>query len=374
MAQETAKVSDGGTSEKSTMDEQARAFLLQAFRTPSVTGFETPVQQLVRDYIGPYADVVRTDDHGNVIAARHPNASKRIMLAGHCDQIGMLVSYIDSDGFLYVVTVGGWDIVQLVGQRVKIGTKNGPLDGVLGRKPIHLMNEDDRKRVPKIQDLWIDIGARNKEEAEKLVTIGDPVTVELEYRELLGGLITAPATDDKAGMWVVIEALRRIDPARLHPDVGVFAVSTVQEEIGLRGARTSAFGIDPQIGIAVDVTHATDCPTLEKKQNGDIKIGAGPVLSRGPNISVKLVQALSETAQKEGIIVQYCAEGRATGTDANAIQVNRAGVATALISIPNRYMHSPVEVIAWSDIDRAADLIARYCESVTPDADYVPSI
>ncbi|MDR3109221.1 MAG: M42 family metallopeptidase [Planctomycetaceae bacterium] len=354
--------------------DTAYNFFSETLNTPSVTGFEMPVQQLVRDYISPHCDSVVTDEHGNVAAALHPNAPKRIMLAGHCDQIGMLISYIDNEGFLYAVTVGGWDIVQLVGQRVKIWTKGGAVSGVLGRKPIHLMDDDDRKKVPKIKDLWIDIGAKDKEEAESLVTVGDPITVELTVMRMRNALLAAAATDDKAGMWVVMEALRRIDKNKLHPEVGVFAVSTVQEEIGLRGAKTSAFGIDPQIGIAVDVTFATDCPTIEKKQNGDVKLGAGPVVSRGPNMSVKLVNAISEIAKSNEIPVQYCAEGRATGTDANSIQVNRAGVATALISIPNRYMHSPVEVISLADIDNAANLLARYCESVKPDTNYIPSV
>lgn len=354
------------------MDQTARDFLFKVLRTPSTTGFEEPVQRLVRDFVAPFAARVETDVHGNVIAARNPEAPKRIMLAGHCDQIGLMVNYVDAEGFIYVTTVGGWDPIHLVGQRVNLWTKNGPVSGVLGKKPIHLMNEEDRKKVPKIQDLWIDIGAVNKEEADAVVTIGDSITVELEYRELLNGMICSPATDDKAGMWVVMEALRRIDPEKLHPEVGVFAVSTVQEEIGLRGARTSAFGIDPQIGIAVDVTFATDCPTIEKKINGEVKINGGPVLSRGPNMTVKLVDALTEVAAGQEIPVQFCAEGRATGTDANAIQINRAGVATGLVSIPNRYMHSAIEVISLDDIDKAAELLARYCETVTPETSYIP--
>lgn len=354
------------------MDESAKQFFFNALTTPSTTGFEEPVQHLVREYIAPYADTVQTDVHGNVIAARNPEASVRLMLAGHCDQIGLLVNYIDTDGFLYPQAVGGWDPIQLVGQRVKVWTKAGPINGVLGKKPIHLLNEEERKKVPKIQDLWIDIGAASKEEAEKVVAIADPVTVELEYRELMNGMIASPATDDKAGMWVVLEAFRRIDHAKLSKEIGIFAVSTVQEEIGLRGAKTSAYGIDPQIGIAVDVTHATDCPTIEKKINGEVKLGGGPVLSRGPNISSKLFGDLVEVAKTHEIPVQFNAEGRATGTDANMIQVNRRGVATALVSIPNRYMHSPVEVVSLSDIDRAADLLARYCESITPDISYIP--
>jgi endoglucanase len=354
------------------MEPQAKEFLKQILTTPSTTGFEEPVQQIVRDYSKPFADVINTDIHGNVIAARNPNAPLRIMLAGHCDQIGLIVNYIDDKGYIYVLTVGGWDLQNLIGTRVKIWTANGAVDGVIGKKPIHLLDEDERKKIPKIHDIWIDIGAKNNEEAAKYVNIGDPITVELEYRELLNGLIAAPATDDKAGLWVAIEALRRIDAKKLNSNVGIFAVSTVQEEVGLRGARTSVFGIDPQIGIATDVTHATDCPTVEKKQNGDVKLGSGPVLSRGPNFTTKLVNALVEVAAKNEIPVQIAAEGRISGTDAASIQVNKSGVATALISIPNRYMHTPVEVISLTDIDHAANLMARYCESISDNISYVP--
>jgi endoglucanase len=352
------------------MNLSAKEFLKNILTTPSTTGFEEPVQQLVRDYVKPFADTVRTDVHGNVIAARNPDAPLRVMLAGHCDQIGLIVNYIDEQGFIYILTVGGWDIQNLVGIRVKIWTAKGAVDGVIGKKPIHLMDEDDRKKVPKIKDLWIDIGAKDKADAEQYVSVGDPVTVELEYRELLNNLIAAPATDDKAGLWVAMEALRRIDPAKLK--VAVFAVSTVQEEVGLRGSRTSSFGIDPHIGIATDVHFATDCPTMEKKQNGDVKLGGGPVLTKGPNITVRLVNALVEIAKQNEIPVQIIAEGKLTGTDANSIQVNRSGVATALISIPNRYMHTPVEMISLNDIDYAADLMARYCESIDSNVSYIP--
>jgi len=356
------------------MDNSAKDFLRNLLTTPSVTGFEEPVQQLVRDYIAPFADSVRTDIHGNVIAVRNPSngaaAECRVMLAGHCDQIGLIVNYIDKEGYIYVQTVGGWDIQNLIGIRVKIWSAKGPVDGVIGKKPIHLMDDDDRKKVPKIKDLWVDIGAKDKEEAETIVSIGDPITVELEYRELQNDLIAAPATDDKAGVWVVMEALRRIDPAKLK--VTVFAVSTVQEEVGIRGAMTSAYGIEPHIGIATDVTFATDCPTIEKKENGDVKLGGGPVITRSPNMTTKLVNALVDVAKQHEIPVQIVAEGKVSGTDARAMQVSRSGMATALISIPNRYMHTPVEVISLSDIDRIADLMARYCESIDPSVSYVP--
>lgn len=292
------------------------------------------------------------------------------MLAGHCDQIGLIVQYIDAEGFLYVLSLGGWDPQILLGQRMCVWTDNGPIPAVIARKPIHLLTEEERKQVPKLKDLWLDIGAKDKAEAETMVRIGDAVTVELEYRELRNQRAICPAMDDKCGLWVVMEALRRVDKARLQ--CSLHAVSTVQEEVGLRGARTSAFGIDPQVGIAVDVTHATDCPTIEKKQEGDVCLGKGPVIYRGPNMNPRLVTRLIDVAKSAEIAHQLAADGRPTGTDANAIQVTRGGVATALVSIPNRYMHSPVEMISLDDMDRAADLLARLAESITPNDDFRP--
>ena len=352
------------------MESTALEFFRRILETPSPSGYESPAQQIVRDYVADFADDVRTDVHGNVIAVCNGDAPLRLMLAGHCDQIGLIVQHVDDDGFLYVQPIGGWDPQQLIGQRMTVWTDGGPVFGVIARKPIHLMTEEDRKKVPKIKDLWLDIGAKDKEDAEKLVRIGDAVTVELGFTEVRNNRAVSPAMDDKAGAWVVLEALRRIDRAKL--DCGVFAVSTVQEEVGLRGARTSSFGIDPHVGIAVDVTHATDCPTIEKKEEGDVRLGKGPVVYRGPNMNPKVVQRLIATAEEHEIDFQLGAEGRATGTDANAIQINRAGVAAGLVSIPNRYMHSPVEMISLDDVDRAADLLARFAESLTADAEFVP--
>ena len=352
------------------MDPNALAFFKKTLETPSPSGYESPLQQVVREYVAPFADQVAGDVHGNVMAVRNPGAERRVMLAGHCDQIGLIVQYIDTDGYLFIQAIGGWDPQMLVGQRTTVWTDNGPVFGVIGRKPIHLLTEEERKQVPKMKDLWLDIGAANKEEAEKLVRVGDPITVELAHREMRNERIASPAMDDKCGLWVVMEALRRIDAEKLR--WAVYAVSTVQEEVGLRGAKTSAFGIDPHVGIAVDVTHATDCPTVEKKEEGDIALGKGPVIERGPNMNPKVVRRLIEIAKAHEIPLQISASGKATGTDANSIQINRAGVATGLVSIPSRYMHSPVEVIALPDMDRAADLLARFCEGLGEAEDFRP--
>ncbi len=352
------------------MDSDAQAFFERILDTPSPSGYESQLQEIVRVHAADFADEVTTDVHGNVIAVRNPGATLRVMLAGHCDQIGLVVQYIDSDGFLYALSLGGWDPQMLIGQRMMVWTSDGPVFGIIARKPIHLLTDEERKQVPKLKDLWIDIGAKDKEEAEKLVRIGDPVTVELAYREMPNGRVASPAMDDKCGLWVVMEALRRVDAEKL--DCALYAVSTVQEEVGLRGARTSAFGVDPHVGVAVDVTHATDCPTIEKKQEGEIGLGKGPVIYRGPNMNPRVVSHLIATAEENEIPHQLAADGRPTGTDANAIQITRAGVATGLVSIPNRYMHSPVEMISLEDIDRAADLLARFAEGLSAETELTP--
>ncbi len=352
------------------MEPSALDLFKKVLQTPSPSGYETPLQSVVRDYASGFADEVSTDVHGNVIAVKNPGAARRVMLAGHCDQIGLIVQHIDENGFLYVQPIGGWDPVVLVGQRMSVWSAEGPVFGVIARKPIHLITEEERSKAPKIKDLWLDIGAADKEEAEKMVRIGDAVTVELQYREMPNNRVVSPAMDDKCGMWVVIEALRRADKNKLN--CALYAVSTVQEEIGLRGAQTSAFGIDPHVGVAVDVTFATDCPSIEKKEEGDISLGKGPVISRGPNFNPKVVKQLIDTAEAAELPYQLAAAGKPPGTDARAIQVSRAGVATGLISIPNRYMHSPVELISLDDIDWAADLLARFAESISAEADYTP--
>ncbi|MCS7239332.1 MAG: M42 family metallopeptidase [Thermoguttaceae bacterium] len=352
------------------MDSRAQKFLEDILQTPSPSGYESRLQSLVRQYVADFADKVESDVHGNLYVCRNPGANRRLMLAGHCDQIGLIVNHIDDQGFIYIQSIGGWDPIILVGQRMCIWTQNGPVHGVLGRKPIHLLTDEERKQVPKLKDLWIDIGAANKAEAEKMVRIGDPVTLELKIHPLANNRIASPALDDKCGTWVVMEALRRIDPAKLT--WAVYAVSTVQEEVGLRGAKTSAYRIDPEVGIAVDVTHATDCPTVDKKEEGDIALGKGPVIYRGPNMNPRVVELLMKTAETHQIPHQLGASGRITPTDLNPIQVSRGGVATGLVSIPNRYMHSPVETISLDDLDRAADLLARFAESLTADMSFIP--
>ena len=345
-------------------------FLEKLLNTPSPSGYEQRIQQVVREWARPLADEVRTDLHGNVIAALNPKGSPRIMLAGHCDQLALMVQHIDSDGFLYVQPMGGWDIPILLGQRLTIWAKAGPITGVVSRKAPHILTAEEKKKIPEFVDIWVDIGAKDRAEAETLVSPGDTTTVELSTRTMRNDLYTSPGLDDKVGVWTVMETLRLLKGRPLQ--AAVFCVSTVQEEIGLRGATTSAYGIHPTVGIAVDVTHATDTPGNEKKQLGETKLGAGPVVFRGPNINPHVHERLVAAAQAHSIAIQTRGVPKATGTDANAIQLAREGVAAGLVSIPNRYMHSPVEVVSLKDLDHAAQLLAEFCASVTREANWVP--
>lgn len=358
------------------MQASALQFFQTAILTPSPSGYEQPVQRLVRDFITPYASEVRTDVHGNVIASLGSQSGPRLLLAGHCDQIGMLVSHIDDEGFVHAQTIGGWDPQQLVGQAMTIWTDQGPIAAVISRKPIHLLNEAERRQVVTLEELWLDIGAKDKAEASERVRVGDCVTLQLQYRPLLGKLVSGPGMDNKTGMWTVMEALRR--SAELTRgnnttlDCHLHSVSTVQEEIGLRGAKTAAGSINPDVAIAVDVTHAADCPTIDKNRQGDIRLGAGPVIFRGPNMNPGVSQRLIEIAVRHGIPHQLAASGRATPNDANVLQIHGGGVATGLLAIPNRYMHSAVEVISLDDIDNAAELLARFTLALTPKCDFTP--
>jgi putative aminopeptidase FrvX len=352
------------------LEAKAREFLESLLSTPGVSGYEEPVQAVVRDYAAPFADHVATDLHGNVILGSNPGSDLRVMFAGHCDQLGLIVSHIDENGFLYFQTIGGWDPQQLVGQRVSIWTDDGEVTGVVARKAIHLLEKSEREKVVEFKELWIDIGARDQADASSAVRIGDSVTVQLGLQDLKNGLVSAPALDNRTGVWVVVEGLRRAATREL--DCALYAVSTVQEELGLRGARTSAFGVDPHVGIAVDVTHATDCPSIDKRQRGNIDLGGGPVIVRGPNINPKVGRMLREIADTEGIPSQHAALGRAAPNDANPLQITRAGVATGLVQIPNRYMHSAVETASLDDLDHAADLLAQFACAISAEADFTP--
>jgi len=352
------------------MKNESLDFLKSLVNTASPSGHEADVQALIRNKLRKCCDSVSTDVHGNVIGSVNSKAPVRVMLAGHCDEIGFMITFIDDKGFSYFSSVGGVDPGVAVGQRVIIHAEGGPVSGVIGRKPIHLMEREEMDKPPKMHDLWIDIGARNKKDAAKTISVGDYVTFDAGFKELKNDLVAARGFDDRAGAFVVVETLRKLRDRKLN--VAVFGVATVQEELGLRGARTSAYGIDPHIGIAVDVGFATDFPGSEPRKVGECFLGKGPVLHRGPNINPVLGRIMEDVGKKKKIRFQLTAEPRATGTDANAMQINRQGVATALVSIPNRYMHTPVEVVSLDDLESASDLLAAFLESLKKNINMTP--
>jgi len=352
------------------MRKESLDFLREMISTPSPSGFEQPVQKVFAKYVKPFVDEIRRDVHGNAMALKNADAPLRVMLAGHCDEIGLMIKHISKEGFLHVAQLGGMDTNLLPGMRVTIHGKGGTVTGVIGRKPIHKMEKQEMDKSPKTHELWVDIGAKDRKDAEKVVSVGDPITFDVPLRDLRSGLVTGHGFDDKAGVFVVAETMRLL--ARRKTKVAVFGVSTVQEEVGLRGARTSAHGIDPHVGIAIDVEFSGDTPGDDKRQVGEVTLGKGPVICRGPNINPILGDLLENTAKKSKVPFQRLGEPRATGTDANAIQITRAGVAAALIGVPNRYMHSPAEVVSLKDMENAAKLIAEFIASLDPKTDFRP--
>ncbi len=354
------------------LNQESWNFLSRLIDAPSPSGYEDSAAALWEKEARTFTSDVRRDAHGNTNAVIHSGGRPRIMLSGHYDEIGFLITHIDDDGFIWFAPIGGWDPQIIQGQRVRIHTRQGTVPGVIGKCPVHLLKEEARKEVTKIENMWVDIGAKNRKAAEKKVAIGDPIVLDYGLLRLDGHSLAGRGFDNRAGAFIVLETARRLAECSLEAEV--HAVATVQEEIGLRGARTAAFGIDPQFAIAVDVTFATDHPSMGDavRQEGKVKLGGGAVITRGPNIHPKLFDLVVETARKKKIKHQIIASARPTGTDANAIQINRAGVATALISLPNRYMHSPCELIDGRDVEACIELITETCLRIGPDTDWRP--
>jgi len=357
------------------MRSESLEFLKAIVNVPSPSGFEERAAQVYRDYTKDFADEIRTDVHGNVWAIANPEAERKIMLAGHMDEIGFIVHYIDDAGLLYFSGIGGHDSIIPVGQRVWVHTASGQVPGIIGRKPIHLLEEEERKKKPELKDLWIDIGASNREEAQGKVQLGDCATFQYEFQTLMGDRAAARGFDNKMGTYVVAEALRLLKAdGGLDPNVGVYAVATVQEEIGLRGAKTSAYGIGAQTGLAVDVNHAIDYPSVSKTRYGQLDIGKGPSVMRGANTNPITFKMILEGAKKEDIPYQVDVAPGGTGTDGNAMQLNQAGMAVGILGVPLRYMHTPCELLSLTDVQNCARLMAAYCRLVTPSTDFTPRL
>ncbi|MDH3498368.1 MAG: M42 family metallopeptidase [Gemmatimonadota bacterium] len=354
------------------MQRASKDFLHRLLDVPGPSGFETAPATVWREEAARIADTVTADVSGNSAAVLNAEGAPRIMLAGHIDEIGLMLVHVDDDGFLSFGTIGGWDSQVLVGQRVVIAAKQGPVPGVVGKKPIHLLKAEERDKVTKVSDLWIDIGAKSRKDALARVRVGDPAVLTGHALELPNGRLVSRSIDNRIGAFVVLEALRLLKRRRLR--AAVHAVATAQEEIALfgGGARTSATDIGPQVAIVVDVTHATDNPGADKKEVGDVRLGGGPVLSRGSAVNPIVLELLVDTAEREKIPYTLQAAPRDTGTDADAIATAHRGVATGLVSIPNRYMHSPNEMVDLTDLERAAKLLAAFARRITPAQDFIP--
>jgi len=339
---------------------------------PAPSGFETPATTVWSDIAREFAPHVWTDVHGSAFAALSEDGAPTVMLAGHVDEIGLMVHYIDDDGFLFVRGVGGWDPQVLVGQRVEILAAGGSITGVVGRRAIHLITTEERDKAVKLKELWIDIGATGGDDARGRVAIGDVAVIRSDTVALGEFGIAARSVDDRAGAAVVLEALRRVKDKGAK--ARAVAVATAQEEISVRsggGARTSSYGLEPDVAIVIDVTHATDHPHVDKKEHGDVRLGAGPVLSRGAVINPVVLRGLVAASETAGIATQWQAAPSGTGTDADGIFTTRAGIATAVVSLPNRYMHSPNQLVDLRDLDAAAEMIAEFVAALDPEDDFV---
>jgi putative aminopeptidase FrvX len=344
----------------------APVFLTELLQAKSPSGAEAQAQAVFDAHVQPHADAYANDALGNRLATLNAAGGPTVMFAGHMDELGLMITYVNKDGFLYFDTVGGHDRSIISGRRVIIQTTHGPVKGVTGKRAVHLMDEADRKKVPEIHEMWIDIGAKSKAEALKRVAIGDVATYDHEFELIHGSVGTARAFDNKVGAYVVGEALIRLAKSRARLNARVVSVATTQEEIGVRGAQTSAFAVDPHVALAVDVGHATDHPDCDNRKFGETKLGGGPIICRGPNINPKVYQRLVACAKKAKIPHQLDADPRPTGTDARAIQMARGGVACGLVSIPLRYMHTPSEVVDLQDVENCVKLFVEFAKSVGP--------
>jgi putative aminopeptidase FrvX len=351
------------------MDQQRLEFLKRLLSTPGPSGDEEAAAQVWRAEARGFADAVHADVSGNSFAVLD-GPGPRVLLAGHIDEIGVMVTYIDDEGFLAFGGVGGWDAQVLVGQRVRLLGHAGEVIGVIGKKPIHLLKPEERNQASTIERMWVDIGATSRDEALAHVRVGTAGVLDAPLYELPNGRLVSRSLDDRVGAFVVLEALRLLSQER--PRARVAAVATTQEEITFAGAMTAAFSFEPEVAIAVDVTFATDHPESDKRQWGDVKLGGGPVLSRGSANSPLVFRRLVEVAEAQQIPYALQMAPRYTGTDADAIHKARGGVATGVVSVATRYLHSPNEMVALADVEQAARLIAAFVRSIGEASEFVP--
>ena len=355
------------------MTPESLAFLKSLLDTPGPSSFEAAPARVWRAEAKKFADAVHADVSGNSFATLNADGKPRLMFAGHIDEIGIMVTHIDDDGYLSFDTIGGWDHQVFVGQRVILLGRQGQVIGVVGKRAIHLMEREDREKVSKVEDLWIDVGAAGRGEAEARIRIGDPGVLAAGVLEFPNGRLVSRCIDNRIGAFVVLEALRLLAAAR--PTGSVTAVATTREEIASSGggARSSAHRLEPDVAIVVDVTHATDYPGIEKRKHGDYRLGGGPTIARGASVSEVVFDLLVETAEAEKIPYSIEASSRDTHTDAEAVFNAHRGVATGLVSVPNRYMHSPNEMVALEDLERTSRLLAAFARKLQPETNLVPA-
>ncbi|MFN7138389.1 MAG: M42 family metallopeptidase [Limisphaerales bacterium] len=346
------------------MREQSLQFLETLVNTPSPSGHEYRGQRIWLDYVKKYADETFSDAYGNCVAVLNKGGSPRIMLAGHADEIGMTVNYVNEEGFIYFRKLGGVDPAILRGMRVNIHTRNGTVRGVIGNVAPHLTRQEGERKVPKIEDLFIDIGVQNKKEAFEIVQIGDPITLHHYFEKFRGDLAIARAFDNRIGTFAVAETLRLIKESKQKINAEILAVSNIMEEVGLLGARQIAYSLHPDAALVVDVTHATDYPGINKQAHGEVKMGKGPTITHGGCNHPEMVKRLEEVASKKKISLQHETMSATSGTDTDVIFWTRGGIPSALISLPNRYMHSPVEVVSLKDLEQISELMAGFSLSV----------
>jgi endoglucanase len=346
------------------MKAKSLEFLKTLVNTPSPSGHEFRGQRVWLDHVKPFADETFTDAYGNAVAVLNKGGSPRLMLAAHADEIGMAVNYISEEGYIYVRKLGGIDAAITKAQRVVIHTRKGPVKGVVGNVAPHLTKDEGEKRVPKIHDLFIDIGVKDKREAQELVRIGDPMTLDDQFELLRNNLAIARAFDNRIGTFAVAEALRTLKEDKVKLKAEICAVSNIMEEVGLLGARQIAYSLKPDAALVVDVTHATDYPTVSKAQHGDIKIGAGPAITHGGCNHPAIVDRIEEVAKKMKIPLQHETMSASSGTDTDVIFWTRGGIPSGLISLPDRYMHSSVELISLDDLDLVTELLVGFSASL----------
>ena len=347
------------------MNKRSLQFLETLVNTPSPSGHESRGLRVWMDYVSQYADETYSDAYGNCVAVLNKGGGPRLMLAGHADEIGMTVNFIDDDGYVYVRRLGGTNPAITRAQRVIIHSRTGPVKGVVGSVAPHLMRTDTGvPKVPKIHEVFIDIGIDSRKAAEKLVRVGDPITLNDQFEILRDGLVVARAFDNRVGTWAVAETLRLLKTGRVKLNAEVCVVANTMEEVGLFGARQIAYSLHPDVALVMDVTHATDYPTVDKRQHGDIKVGQGPTVTHGNCNHPEVIKRVEQVAKRLKINLQHEAISSTSGTDTDAVFWTRGGIPSGLISLPNRYMHSPVEVVSLKDLEQIPQLMAGFAKSL----------